>query len=189
VNVGTGALSTFKGWKDVNTNTLMELLLENLPEYWGVTAADELQPSRGGKLPMALSVGPRVGSNWLLVGDAAGAVNPFTGEGIEYAYETGRMAAAHIGEAIASRDPRRLSGYSQELKDTYDSYNLVARRFMRMIGRPSTMRTLTRAGLRVRPAMEAIFKMMSNLLDPDDPGAAERTFALVERVSQAAPRV
>ena len=30
---------------------------------------------------------------YLVVGDAAGTVNPFNGEGIDYAYETGRMAA------------------------------------------------------------------------------------------------
>ena len=31
----------------------------------------------------------------LLVGDAAGAVNPFNGEGIAYAMESGEMAAEH----------------------------------------------------------------------------------------------
>jgi flavin-dependent dehydrogenase len=188
VNIGVGVLSTFRGWKDVNTNTLMELLLENLPDHWGVTAADEVEPARGGKLPMSLSVGPKVGRNWVLVGDAAGAVNAFTGEGIEYAYETGRMAARHVGEAIASGDPTRLASYSQDLADTYGSYNLVARRFMRLIGRPATMRGLTRAGLRVRPAMEAVLKVMANLLDPDAPGFAERSFALIERVAEASPR-
>ena len=44
-------------------------------------------------LPMGLSVGPVVGPNWVLVGDAAGAINPFNGEGIDYALETGRLAA------------------------------------------------------------------------------------------------
>jgi flavin-dependent dehydrogenase len=189
VNIGVGVLSTFRGWKDVNTNTLMELLLESLPDYWGVTAADEVGPSRGGKLPMSLSVGPKVGRNWVLVGDAAGAVNPFTGEGIEYAYETGRMAARHIGEAIAAEDPTRLASYAQELDDTYAAYNRVARRFMRLVGRPATMRGLTRAGLRVRPAMAAVLKVMANLLDPDAPGFAERSFALVERVAEVSPRV
>ena len=188
VNIGVGVLSTFRGWKDLNTNMLMELLLSNLPDYWGVTADDEVGPSRGGKLPMSLSVGPKVGRNWVVVGDAAGAVNPFTGEGIEYAYETARMAAGHLTAAIGADDPTLLASYAQELDDTYASYNRVARRFMRMVGRPSTMRTLTRAGLRVRPAMEAVLKVMANLLDPDAPGFAERSFALAERVAEATPR-
>ena len=42
---------------------------------------------------MGLSVGPHAGPTWLVVGDAGGAINPFNGEGIAYAYETGRLAA------------------------------------------------------------------------------------------------
>ena len=34
------------------------------------------------------------------MGDAAGTVNPFNGEGIDYAYETGRMAAECLDEAL-----------------------------------------------------------------------------------------
>ena len=32
----------------------------------------------------------------LLVGDSAGAVNPFNGEGIAYAMESGQLAAEHV---------------------------------------------------------------------------------------------
>ena len=33
---------------------------------------------------------------------AAGAINPFNGEGIAYAYETGRIAARHVERALAA---------------------------------------------------------------------------------------
>ena len=52
---------------------------------------------------MGLSVGPRVGPDYLLIGDAGGSINPFNGEGIAYGYETGRLAASVIG-----RRTRRL---------------------------------------------------------------------------------
>ena len=42
---------------------------------------------------MGMSVGPHVGPTWILAGDAGGAINPFNGEGISYAYESGRFAA------------------------------------------------------------------------------------------------
>ena len=45
----------------------------------------------------------RSGPTWLVVGDAAGIVNPFNGEGIDYAYETGRMAAGLLDEALTHR--------------------------------------------------------------------------------------
>ena len=41
----------------------------------------------------------------LLVGDAAGAVNPFNGEGIAYAMETGEMAAELVHEALVQDRP------------------------------------------------------------------------------------
>ena len=49
---------------------------------------------------MGLSVGPRAGANVLIAGDAGGAINPFNGEGIAYGYETGRLAAAALGQAL-----------------------------------------------------------------------------------------
>ena len=54
---------------------------------------------------MGGSVEPKVGPTWIVVGDAAGSINPFNGEGIDYAYETGRMAAGLLDEAL--RDRRR----------------------------------------------------------------------------------
>ena len=41
----------------------------------------------------------------LLIGDAAGAVNPFNGEGIAYAIETGEIAAELIHEALVKDRP------------------------------------------------------------------------------------
>ena len=36
VNVGVGLLSTFRGWKDVNTSHLMEAFCETAPARWGI---------------------------------------------------------------------------------------------------------------------------------------------------------
>ena len=58
-------------------------------------------PPTGGKLPTGGSVTPNVGPTWLVVGDAAGSVNPFNGEGISLAYETGRMAADAVSRGAA----------------------------------------------------------------------------------------
>ena len=49
---------------------------------------------------MGLALGPRAGPNTLTIGDAAGTVNPFNGEGIAYGYETGRLAAGVVAEAL-----------------------------------------------------------------------------------------
>jgi geranylgeranyl reductase family protein len=187
INVGVGVISSFKGWKDVNTSKVMDAYVASLPDHWQVTAADKLTEPVGGKLPMSFSMGPKVGANWLAVGDASGAVNPFNGEGIDYAYETGRIAARHLAAAIAADDPSLLERYPKELSDRYDDYHRVARAFVIAIGNPKLMRSLTRIGLRSRPLMEWVLKVMANLLEPEDAGMSERVYRIIERVVAAGP--
>ncbi|MCZ7628189.1 MAG: hypothetical protein M5U19_03440 [Microthrixaceae bacterium] len=85
-----------------------------------------------------------MGPNWVIVGDAAGSINPFNGEGIDYAYETGRLAASLVAEAVATSSPWPLQRYPEILEDTYGLYFKVARLFAQVIGRPALMRELTR---------------------------------------------
>jgi len=187
VNIGVGVLSTFHRWKELNTTMLMEAMVLSAPPHWEVTAASQLDESRGGKLPMSFSVGPLVGRNWVLVGDAAGAINPFNGEGIAYAYETGRMAARHVGAAIGSDDPARLWGYHDEIHDTYDSYYRVARALVRAIGRPGVMTALTRTGMRNRTLMEWALRVMSNLMREDERHLAETAYGMIETIVRIGP--
>ena len=187
VNLGVGVMSTFKGWKNVNTNDLLAALEQTVPEYWGLDAEARTARPKGGKIPMAFSIGPKAGPNWVLVGDAAGAVNPFNGEGIDYAYETGRMAADHIHAALGTREPALLHSYPQALEDEYGLYHRVARLFVTLIGRPVLIRSLVTVGFRSRPLMEWVLKAMANLLEPSEQAFAERAFRLAEMVAQAAP--
>ena len=180
VNVGAGLVSTFKGWKDINTSRILEAYLAELPEHWRVGPEPVARPI-GGKLPMAFSVGPKSGRNWVLVGDAAGAVNPFNGEGIDYAYETGRLAAGLVADALATDDPDVLVAYENLLAAEYAAYHRVARIFVSAIGNPSVMRTLTTVGMRSRPLMEWVLKVMANLLEPEERGMAEKVYVAIER--------
>ena len=128
VNVGVGLLSTDRRWKGVNTSTLMEHFIAWAPKEWELSPETSLGPPTGGKLPMGLSVGPRVGPTTLVIGDVAGAINPFNGEGIAYGYETGRLAAASLGEALTGEGARALARYETRLEDTYGIYYRVAER-------------------------------------------------------------
>ncbi len=187
INIGAGVLSTFKGWKDVNTSRILESYISRLPDYWQVTTESQLTRPVGGKLPMAFSVGPKVGRNWIAIGDASGAVNPFNGEGIDYAYETGRMAAGFITEALATGDMGRLRRYEDALEDEYGDYHRVARAFVIAVGNPSVMKTLTSVGIRSRPLMEWVLKVMANLLEPEEYGMAERVYHAIEKIVKVGP--
>src|SRR5436190_342353 len=64
VNVGVGLLSTFAGWKDVNTSQLMDAFCETAPARWEISPETACGAPTGGKLPTGLSVMPRVGPSW-----------------------------------------------------------------------------------------------------------------------------
>ncbi|MHB8670805.1 MAG: geranylgeranyl reductase family protein [Acidimicrobiales bacterium] len=185
VNVGVGLLSTSNRWKSVNTTNLMSSFVQGAPESWGLRAPGAACGApTGGRLPMGLSVGPRAGASFLVTGDAGGAINPFNGEGIAYAYETGRYAAEALHLALASGDPRALATYDERLELEYGLYFKVARAFVKIIGRPELMRALVGTGMHSRSLMEWVLRIMANLLRPDELGPAELAYGAVARIAR-----
>jgi geranylgeranyl reductase family protein len=187
VNVGVGLLSTFKRWKQVNTTHMMRDYVAIAPDYWELSEEAKLTNPVGGKLTMSFSKAPLVGSNWLTIGDAAGAINPWNGEGISYAYETGRIAAGYVGESLGADDLGLLQRYPRHLEDEYGLYYKMARVFVKLIGYPSVMRTIAHTGLRNSTLMAWTLKVMANLLDEDDKHMGERTYDALAEVVRALP--
>jgi geranylgeranyl reductase family protein len=65
---------------------------------------------------------PTLGERTLLVGEAAGLVNPLTGEGIDYALESGLLAAGHLARLFETGDlsAERLGEYDALLHARFD---------------------------------------------------------------------
>jgi geranylgeranyl reductase family protein len=187
VNVGIGLLSTFSNWKEVNTTKLMASFVDAAGPSWGFTPDDSCGPPTGGRLPMGLAVGPRVGPTWLATGDAIGAINPFNGEGIAYAYETGRWAADALSVALVTGDALALQSYETRLQAEYALYFKVARAFVHVIGRPKLMRALVGTGMHSRTLMEWVLRIMANLLRPDERGPAEAAYRAVAALARVVP--
>ena len=187
VNVGVGLLSTFQGWKHVNTSHLMEAFCETAPARWGLSADTATGAPTGGRLPTGGSVTPRVGPTFVVAGDAAGFVNPFNGEGISVAYETGRLAADAVDLALTTNDGLALQTYDARLEEVYGLYFKVARLFVRAIGNPAVMRELTRVGMQSRTLMEWVLRIMANLLRPDELGPAEAVYRTLAALVRTAP--
>jgi geranylgeranyl reductase family protein len=74
--------------------------IDGIPAVAGrLRGVRRLTPIRGSS-PIGHRVGAAAGRGWMLVGDAAGFIDPFTGEGIYRALRSGRAAA----EALATGD-------------------------------------------------------------------------------------
>ncbi len=187
VNIGVGLLSTFREFKSVNTTHLLDAYAHQVADRWEINPDQPQCKATSGRIPMGGSVGPKAGPSYLVIGDAAGSVNPFNGEGIDYAYETARMAAQVLHEAIDGSDPTALQRYPSLLDAEYGEYFKVARLFARVIGRPALMRELTRAGMHSRTLMEWVLRIMANLLRPDELGPAEMAYKAAAKIVKLAP--
>jgi menaquinone-9 beta-reductase len=187
VNVGVGLLSTEQRWKGINTTHLMDTFVGFAPESWGLSPETSLGLPTGGKLPMGLSVGPRAGGNVVVAGDAAGVINPFNGEGISYGYETGRLAAAALGQALTGGGEQSLLDYDRSLTAAYGSYYKVARAFVHLISHPEAMRACVGLGMRSDLLMNQLLRIMANLMRPDAAGPAEIGYRALQLVSRLIP--
>ena len=184
VNVGVGILSTYGGYKNINLNTLQRNFVDNLPREWGVNYDTVVSKPRGGRLFMGQSVWPPHGPGFVLVGDAAGMINPCNGEGIAYGYETGRIAGRHIDEALRSGSDVTLHGYTSELETTYGPYYRLGRRFVRMIGHPELMERLVSMGMRSKRLMSFALTFMANLEDPKRSGVQQVGLRALKRIGE-----
>ncbi|MEY9925850.1 geranylgeranyl reductase family protein [Catenulispora sp. GP43] len=186
-NVGLGILNTTKSFRNVKYPDLLRAWLKNTPEEWGFNEENRTEPIRGAALPMGFNRQPHYTRGVLLVGDAGGMVNPFNGEGIAYAMESGELAADVIAQALARpAGPERelaLSAYPRALKETYGGYYTMGRLFVRLIGNPKVMRLATQRGLSHPMLMRFTLKTLANLTDPKGGDAMDRIINAMAKIA------
>ena len=87
---------------------------------------------------------PRVAERTLVVGEAAGLVNPLTGEGIDYALESGNLAAEHLMRIFEIGDfsAERLAEYDALLHARFDKIFRFSERIRDWYGKPAVLNLL-----------------------------------------------
>ncbi|WP_020578395.1 geranylgeranyl reductase family protein [Actinopolymorpha alba] len=189
-NVGLGLLNTSTGFQNADYRALLKAWLSGMPEEWGFVDDHQVGPVRGAALPMGFNRQPHYARGLMLVGDAGGMVNPFNGEGIAYAMESGELAADIVAQALArpagSSRERVLASYPRALKDRYGGYYTLGRLFVKAIGNPQIMKLATRHGLPHPVLMRFTIKLLANLTDPRGGDAMDRVINAMCKVTPAA---
>jgi geranylgeranyl reductase family protein len=187
-NVGLGILNTSAAFGKVDYKEILGRWVQTLPAEWTFNDETMTGPVRGAALPMGFNRQPHYARGLLLVGDAGGMVNPFNGEGIAYAMESGRLAAEVIAQAFARpSDAGRemvLQSYPTVMKDALGGYYTLGRGFAKMIGNPEVMRLAVKYGLPRTMMMKFLLKIMANLAEPHGGDAGDR---LINALSKMAP--
>ncbi|KRF16667.1 drug:proton antiporter [Nocardioides sp. Soil797] len=187
-NVGLGILNTSSAFQNMDYKDSMRRWLAHTPEELGFRDENLTAPIRSAALPMGFNRKPHYRNGMLLVGDSGGMVNPFNGEGIDYALEAGKMAAETVVQALG-RLPgqgreRVLEGYPAALDAAYGGYFTLGRAFAHLVGNPTFMKQATKYGLPRPRLMRFTLKLMANLTDPRDGDAMDR---IINGLSKVAP--
>ena len=185
INLGAGLLDTFRGFKGVSARGVFDAFVRMLPAEWGIREETAVGPTLSGPLPTSLNRAPSAVPGLLLVGDAAGAVNPWNGEGIAYAMETGEIAADLLHEAITTDRPALAHTYPVRLREAYGRYYFLGRQFVRLIGEPRVMRVLTDYGLPQAWLMRFALRVMGNLTDGPKGDLQDKLIYALERMAPA----
>lgn len=125
-NVGIGMLSSYVSKKKVNLKKTLQRLIKkdpNLKERF--KNAEALEKVKGFGLPLGAKKRKISDNRVLLLGDAAGLIDPFSGEGIGNAIRSGRVAAEQVKKCFKNND------FSQQININYDKeiYRLMQKEF------------------------------------------------------------
>jgi geranylgeranyl reductase family protein len=123
-NVGIGMLSSAIARRRINLKETLTRIIssdERFKERFQV--ARPLEIVKGFGLPLGSKKRTLSGDRFLLCGDAAALIDPFSGEGIANAIRSGRIAAAHIVNCY------RENNFSKKFNQLYDDeiYNRMWR--------------------------------------------------------------
>ena len=187
VNAGLGVLNSSFGFQKTDYRAMLTRWLDNTPDEWGLREQNATCPTRGAALPMGFNRTPHYTRGLLLVGDAGGSVNPFNGEGIPYAKESGKFAAEAAVQALArpagpSRE-RALEAYPDRMAAEWGAYYRLGAAFVRLIGNPKVMQACTRHGLPHPALMRFVLKLLANLTDPHDGDVSDRVINVLTRLT------
>ncbi len=120
-NVGVGMLSKEVSRGKINLKKVMLEAIERNPtirdRFANAVLVDDI---RGWGLPLGSKKRKISGSHFLLTGDAASLIDPFTGEGIGNAMVSGMLAAKQVKRSLTANrfDEKFLSEYDDEVYKT-----------------------------------------------------------------------
>jgi menaquinone-9 beta-reductase len=181
VNVGVGTLATDRHPADVNLRGLLAHYADSQRETWQFEG--DVRATWSALLPMGGAVSGVAGPNWLLVGDAAGCVNPLNGEGIDYGLETGHLAAHLLADTVPNAGLDYTRQWAPLLRNRYGYAFSIARRLAGFLTVPGLLPTLGPIGMRSRALMTVALRVMGNLVTPEDADTVARLWRTSGRLS------
>lgn len=156
-NVGVGMLSDVVRKKKLNLKKVMLELLEKDPVFKERFKDATLTSSIDGYgLPLGSKKRKLSGERYMLVGDAAYLIDPFTGEGIGNALYSGRIAAQQAAASIEANDfsEQALTAYDEAVYRILGPEQQVSTKLQKLVRYPWLFNMLMNMGTRNKQLKE-----------------------------------
>ena len=116
----------------------------------------------------------------MIIGEAAGLVNPITGEGIDYGMESGKLAAEYLTHMFAIGDfsLKQLAAFDKQLRQRYQSLFVLCDRLRLLYLNPFFVNLVVRAVARNEELMNLFMNIAVENQNPSR-GLAPSTIAKV----------
>jgi geranylgeranyl reductase family protein len=162
-NVGLGMRADQLAASGAKLPELMERFCASPHVAAELAGARRVGKVKGHHLPFGSFAKHTLFDRALLLGDAAGFVNPLTGEGIEFALESGAFAAETVAEAAATGDfsTRGLGGYAKRWESRFRDAFHLNRRVMQVFERPRMLDRIIRAAGRSPRVRDELIDIIS----------------------------
>jgi flavin-dependent dehydrogenase len=170
VNVGIVLGNSWRGaLRSEGADALARRLIQGIPATLE-DPADWRQGARQDSLEGASPVGHRVtkraGPNWFLVGDAAGFLDPFTGEGIHRGLVSAELAARAIDSLLDGRRTQATAAeaYERAMRAHFRAKDLVSLLVQGFLGRPALLEYAARRLARRSGSRDTMSLVMGDLV-------------------------
>jgi geranylgeranyl reductase family protein len=163
INVGLGAYTRDVVRRRLNLKAMLETFVERNPHARDRLKSAELaSPIVGHPLRADAPEVTPCADNVLIVGEAAGLVNPLSGEGIAHSMVSGEMAAEHARNALeqgafALED---LAAYGRTFHAHFDRLHRSARKVRAMLNRPWILNRAIRTAARDTPYATTLARVL-----------------------------
>ena len=147
INIGAGTYTTRVRRKEINLADILEQFKKQHPTAAGrLDGCSDQTRIRAHPLRTQLNATQTHAERLLVVGDAAGLVSPFTGEGIASAMVSGELAAGCAMSAFEKGDfsSTRLASYSRELAGRYGKDKKIASGLRSILKYPALLNLMMR---------------------------------------------
>ncbi len=132
-----------------------------------------------GAAPLGVRVTRRAGPGWLLVGDAAGFLDPFTGEGLHRALVSAELGASAVRAALdgpPGDGDRAMAAYERSMRRRFATKDAVSTLVQLFLARPALLEYAARR-LAARPGVRATMSLVMGDLVPASRGLDPRFLA------------